>query len=106
MKNLYFILIILLPFFLANCRSQEPIIPKLYHPEVAFAPEDPTPDVIKLAIYFIEREGMRRLLLVEKAQILSQDFEAYYVIFPRKDISDSLIVKVYKRNGWTEWFLN
>lgn len=87
------------------CKAREPIVIPLPEPEAAVAPSNPIPDVIRIAIYFVEREGMDDLLVIEKARVKTQDREAYYISFPRKSSANTgdFVVKVYKRNGWTEW---
>lgn len=106
-KNISLIAFIMLISSVLGCESGEPVAIPLTKPEAAVAPQNPLPDVIRLAIYFVQREGMDEMVAIERARVLTQDREAYYISFPkkengRKDLSD-FVVKVYKRNGYAEW---
>jgi len=94
-------------FLLQACRAAEPVVVPLARPEAAHVPSDARPDIIKIAVYFVEREGMGAFLVTDNARVKRQDREAYYVSFPRKEgdtVSYSdFVVKVYKQNGWAEW---
>jgi hypothetical protein len=85
-----------------SCRTEQPAPPA---PVVPKAEE--TPDVIKIAIWFVQFEGIEAELAVGSGRVVSQDKEAYYVGFkrkvPRPHRSVEVVVKVYKKNGWAEW---
>jgi hypothetical protein len=69
--------------------------------------EDSIPDVIKIAIRFVQYEGRAELLLLDKAYVKSQDHIVYLIGFPRKRLQThggrEALVRVYKINGRAEW---
>jgi hypothetical protein len=65
------------------------------------------PDVIKIAIRFVEREHRANDLSIASAFIQSQDPIAYYIAFARTTSKPGrprlAVVMVFKQDGWAEW---
>jgi hypothetical protein len=89
------------------CTTEKPPEPQPSPvPAVTEAPPEEKPDVIKIAIRFVEWEGRADALVVEDAYIKSQNFLFYIVGFPRKQGESrpgEALVKVHKMDGFAEW---
>ncbi|MBN2353644.1 MAG: hypothetical protein JXD23_13815 [Spirochaetales bacterium] len=87
-----------------SCRSDKPAVPP---PAPVEHQAEPAPDVIRIAVWFVQFEGIGEELTVGSGRVVSQDREAYYVGFQRKATRPhrvrEVVVKVYKRNGLAEW---
>ncbi len=94
---------------LLACATQEPLPPpEPPPPVVAGEPEqEEKPDVILIAIRFVENEGRAAVLDVEAAYIKSQNLFVYLVGFPKKmspaGRGGEALVKVHKMDGFAEW---
>jgi hypothetical protein len=95
---------------LFTCATREPPPPPEPAPPPAVAEEperEEKPDVILIAIRFVEYEGRADVLDVEAAYIKSQDHFVYLVGFPRKKSpagrGGEALVKVHKMDGFAEW---
>jgi hypothetical protein len=94
---------------LLTCATREPPpLPEPPPPETVEEPErEARPDVIMIAVRFVEYEGCSEELDVEAAYIKSQDHFVYLVGFPRKKTpagrGGEALVKVHKMDGFAEW---
>ncbi len=88
-----------------TCRSEESPPPAPSVPVERKA--EATPDIIKIAVWFVRFEGIDAELTVGTGRVVNQDREAYYVGFQRKALRphrvQEVVVKVYKKNGLAEW---
>ncbi len=89
-----------------SCRSDKPALPAPTQAPVERKASQ-TPDVIRIAAWFVQFEGIDSELTAGSGRVLSQDREAYYVGFqrkaPRPHHGREVVVKVYKKNGLAEW---
>jgi hypothetical protein len=109
MKRIICVLIIIFVMgFFFVCHAPEPVSISLAVPPPALKPiREAVPDVIMIAMRFVDHEGMNGFLLSDSASVKRQDREAYYISFfrsePKNKRPDEFVVKVYKSNGRAEW---
>jgi hypothetical protein len=87
-----------------SCRTDEQAPPG---PAPVERKAEATPDIIKIAVWFVRFEGIDAELTVGSGRVVSQDRDAYYVGFQRKILRPhrvrEVLIKVYKKNGLAEW---
>jgi hypothetical protein len=85
---------------LYSCVTEKPA-----PPVPVMKPREETPDVVKIAVRFVESEGLADVLFLESAFVEHQDDSAYYIGFARRNGGKTgvAVVKVFKRDGWAEW---